>query len=420
MAMVDVTTFDRDCPTRRFARRRPERKAHDVATVPGRFDTPSNELWRSTLVYARSSAKVHGQRRVAAVKGGGPSADAVGVEKAPRIRWPFLVALALALVGLAVRYTLLAPGTGAAPVPNQDLTLLEGVTGQGTRFELGIKDHRVYRLRTALSARCHGGSSVHETWYPAEHAPVHFTVVGRSFTTVERASTTYPNGVVGRIAFTIRGTMSGNGAAQGTIRLVARYYRGEREWNACDSLDVAWAVGPRARARLSTVTLGRQVSVYYPAVPSLAVDVSPARRRFIARVDRTCVGTYDRMWNIQGEVAARYRYTTDSTLIDSAAYVELHAWQLRSLVKLGQPPQARALYDAWLANFRRRVLLERHALTLYARHQTAAFKRALASYGPLKARGNLLGQKFGLVRCTSNGDRTPIPVLSDGQPLPLP
>jgi hypothetical protein len=86
----------------------------------------------------------------------------------------------------------------------------------------------------------------------------------------------------------------------------------------------------------------------------------------------------------------------------------------------GQPPQARALYDAWLANFRRGVLTERQALVLYVHHRRGASERALASYVPLKARGNLLGQKFGLVRCTSNGDRTPIPVLSDGQPAPLP
>ena len=32
----------------------------------------------------------------------------------------------------------------------------------------------------------------------------------------------------------------------------------------------------------------------------------------------------------------------------------------------------------------------------------------------------LLGQRFGLVRCTSNGDRTPVPILDDGQPAPLP
>lgn len=56
---------------------------------------------------------------------------------------------------------------------------------------------------------------------------------------MERSSPTFPDGVLGRVAFTIRGTLIGKGAAQGTIRLVARYYRGEREWNACGSLDVA-------------------------------------------------------------------------------------------------------------------------------------------------------------------------------------
>jgi hypothetical protein len=337
-----------------------------------------------------------------------------------RIRWPFLVALAVAIVAVGVRYTLLTDGAGAGAVPNQGLRVLDGVTGQGTKFELGILNGRVYRLRTSLSARCGAAGSVHESWYPAEHEPVHFAMVGRTFTTVERSYPTFDSGVVGRVAFTIKGILSGKDSAQGTIRLVGRYYRGEQQWSACDSLDVAWAVGPGARGRLRTVRLGRKIDEYYPAVPSLAIDVSPARRRFIAEVDGTCVGTYDRMWQIQGEVAARYRYSTDATLIDSATYVGLHEWQLRSLEKLGPPPQARALYDAWLANFRRRVLVERKVLSLYAHHHDAAYRRVLASYGPLKTQGNLLGQKFGLVRCTSNGDRTPIPVLNDGQPTPLP
>lgn len=76
---------------------------------------------------------------------------------------------------------------------------------------------------------------------------------------------------------------------------------------------------------------------YYPAVPSFAVGVSPARRRFIARVDGTCVATYRRMYQIQDAVVARYRHSTDATLIDSVTHVELHDWQLRSLVKLGRP-----------------------------------------------------------------------------------
>jgi hypothetical protein len=253
---------------------------------------------------------------------------------------------------------------------------------------------------------------------------VHFTTTGSSFVTDERADPSYPNGVVGRIGFAIHGTLSGrmNTTAQGTIRLVARFYRGEQEWNACDSLDVAWAVGPRARAGLGAVALGRQIGEYYPAVPNLAVDASPARRRFIARVDETCVATYRLMIQAEDAAAVEYQrdHIRDRSLLSVAYYVNLHAWQLRELLRLGPPPEARALYDAWLGNFRRRVLSEDQALTLREHRRLLASKRVQASIGPLKARGNLLGEKFGLVRCTSNGDRTPIPILSDGQPRPLP
>jgi hypothetical protein len=49
------------------------------------------------------------------------------------------------------------------------------------------------------------------------------------------------------------------------------------------------------------------------------------------------------------------------------------------LVSLGQPPQARGLYDAWLANFRHRVSVERHAVILYAHNHPAAARREVAS-----------------------------------------
>ena len=102
-------------------------------------------------------------------------------------------------------------------------------------------------------AKCAGGSSWRETWSPAEGAQAQFTATGRSFFTEQHVSTSYRRGIVGRIGFAIRGTLTGRDSAQGTIRLVARFYRGERQWNACDSLDVRWAVGPRASMRLRTV-----------------------------------------------------------------------------------------------------------------------------------------------------------------------
>ena len=68
-------------------------------------------------------------------------------------------------------------------------------------------------------------------WTPTRHA------CGRACAE-QHVEQTYPDGVVGELGFAIRGTLTA-GAAQGTIRLVARFYHGAQQWNACDSLDVA-------------------------------------------------------------------------------------------------------------------------------------------------------------------------------------
>ena len=154
-------------------------------------------------------------------------------------------------------------------------------------------------------------------------------------------------------------------------------------------------------------------------MPSLASDVSPSRCRFISLVDSVCAGTYNQIVQARARAAYLYGFFADHALLDSAYAVILHGWQLRSLVSLGRLPQARELYEAWLGNFGRRVSVERQVVLLYARNQPVAAQREVASLSGLKAQGNPLGQRFGLVRCTSNGDRTPIPILSDGQPKPL-
>jgi hypothetical protein len=331
------------------------------------------------------------------------------------VRWPFLAALIIAIAGLAVRYVVLPGGAKGASVQ-----MLSGMTSNGTKIVLGVRGQHVVSLRTSLSARCAGGTSWRQSWSPVEGNPVRFTTHGRSFVTREHASPTFSGGIVGRIGFAIRGTLSARDSAQGTIRLVARFYRGEREWNACDTLDVRWAVGARAALRLKTVPVGHRVSAYYPAVPTLASDVSPARLRFIGRVDSVCVATYNELVKAEAKAALQYRYFGDRVLRSSAYAARLQAWQLHSLVRIGQPPQASALYNAWLANFRHRVSVAHRAVALYAHERPAAARRKFRSLDKLKARANLLGQRFGLVRCTSNGDRTPVPVLSDGQPLPLP
>jgi hypothetical protein len=334
-----------------------------------------------------------------------------------RLSWPrppFLVCLALAIAALVLRYTVLDTASSAASQP-----VLSGVTTQGTSFDIGLSGRRIRWLRTSLAARCTDGSPWKASWSPTDGIDIHIATSGRSFTTYQRAATKYTGGVVGRIGFALAGSWDGHGGAQGTVRLVARFYRGERQSGACDSLDVVWAAGPNAKSSLDRVAPGRQIGEYYPAVPSLAIDVSPQRRRFIARVDGVCTATYTAGARAQAQADRLYGYFDRRALLESAYYVSWHAWQLRSLLALGQPPQARAPYDAWLANFRERLRLEREGLRLYERNDQAGIRRTMRELYALKAEGNLAGQRFGLVRCTSNGDRSPVPVLSDGQPLPL-
>jgi hypothetical protein len=75
---------------------------------------------------------------------------------------------------------------------------------------------------------------------------------------------------------------------------------------------------------------------------------------------RAYSGTYDAMLQAADGAATRNEYYTRSiaSVLDDAYYVELHAWQYETLVRLGQPSQAQAVYDAWLANFRQRVLMD--------------------------------------------------------------
>lgn len=329
-------------------------------------------------------------------------------------RWPYVLALVVAIAGGLARYMAFAPvATGGSRAA------WAGLTGQHTSFDLGVSGRRVLWLRTSVHATCRGGRSWSATWSPTNGLEVRVRQIGASFLTVQRSSPTYPGGVVGRIGFAMRGTFTGAGAAAGTVRLTARFYRDERETGACDSLDVPWAVGPRAASRVGEVAIGHQIGSYYPAVPSLATGVSPARARFIRLVDSVCVRTYNRGEWAQRIARAHDQYSDDHALLDAAYYTSWHAWQLRSVYALGAPPQADALYDAWYENFRRRVLIEEHAVQLYAHGNRRAAQRATRSLPALKSRGNLLGQRFGLIRCTSNGDRTPVPVLSDGQPAPL-
>jgi hypothetical protein len=148
----------------------------------------------------------------------------------------------------------------------------------------------------------------------------------------------------------------------------------------------------------------------YTAVPSLAGAVSPARRRFIARADRTCVRSYNRGQATQARYARHVAAMPDARERVTSFYVRWHTGQYRALRALGRPPEARLAYRRWLDNFGARVRLEARYVPLMRAGRAAEAQSLAEQVSALKARGDLLGQRFGLQLCTSNGPgRRPVP-----------
>jgi hypothetical protein len=173
-------------------------------------------------------------------------------------------------------------------------------------------------------------------------------------------------------------------------------------------LEVFGAEEDVAAAPIATST--PRGSFHYDPVPSTAGEVSPARRRFIARADQTCVRTYNRGQADEAAFARRVALRPDARELVTRFYVRWHTGQYRALRALGEPPEARLAYRGWLANFGARVRLEARYAPLMRAGRAAEAQATLEQVNALKARGNMLGQRFGLRLCTSNGPgRRPVP-----------
>ncbi len=166
----------------------------------------------------------------------------------PRRR--FVLTLAIATIGTLIGLMVMAGHNIALPIK-----VLGGTTGQKTTLYLAVRGDRAVAVKTSLGARCGDGSTWAAKWSPAEGHPVQFTATGNSFSTRESVKLTYTHGVYGSAEFQLRGWLTSAAVAEGTIRLQASFYV-DRKWAFCDSQPVAWAVGPKAAARLSTVALG--------------------------------------------------------------------------------------------------------------------------------------------------------------------
>lgn len=283
--------------------------------------------------------------------------------------------LALAVIALAIRYLVIGIPSSSAGLPR-----LAGKTSQDANAHLTLSDDgRVLGFRTRIAGTCTDNQTWSTGWLAAERRGLRFSRAGRNFVARAHYEWRPSHGEIARLALTLRGTLTGRDAAQGTVRMVTRVYFDERENLACDSRDVAWAVGHNAAGQLRHVALGRVVGYYYPTVPSLAGPVDAKRKRFIARADAIC-----------STLIAHARGSSDRRV-----YVRVS----KALRRLGGPPTDRADYRSWLEELQRDLDYDVQADGWYD--------------------ANYFAQRFGLTRCSSYGDRTPVPILSDGHPRPL-
>jgi len=285
---------------------------------------------------------------------------------------------------------------------------LKGETEQGRSIELQVDgDGRLKGFALGLETKCGGGHRWPTEWAPrggdAEFRQREGRVVVHEL--LERRA---DRRTVDRIGAQMSGHLSED-RAEGEIRLIARFYRDGREYQACDSGPLRWTAGADAARRLASFGPRREpTGAVYPPVPSLAGDVSPARGRFIQETDETCALTHGPARRaLQAAAAAE---DAAGQLTAYAAYVEAHADQLRALERLGPPSDGVALHTRWIENMRARIGLEGRQLRQVERGELETAVATRDRISRLRLRGNEDGQRFGLSVCTSNGpDRTPVP-----------
>jgi hypothetical protein len=312
---------------------------------------------------------------------------------------------------LAVLLVILVASGAAAVVvqANRDKRFLTGETGQGRELRLELDDSgRVVALSTSVESVCRGGRSWELDWTPT-HGEAVFTQREGRLSVREVVDRPEEDGRISSIGAVMSGHV-GDGRAGGELRLVARVHRGGREVQACDTGPLRWAAGAEARRRLAeALPPPRYTDWYYPKVPSLAGQVSAERSAFIEATDATCERTFRAMREAgEGIVAVLGDPARELAAYDR--YVDAHEAQLRSLERLGEPPDGARLHSRWIENLRTRIRLERAQVRAGAAGEFDRARATFARIGRLMVRGNELGQRFGLRVCTSNGpDRTPVP-----------
>jgi hypothetical protein len=254
---------------------------------------------------------------------------------------------------LAVLCCALAAVGVAAPIVwatrRGDERWLHGRTQQGNELDLLLDESgRLGGVETEIEAVCKGSFRMPVGWSPRQ-AFARFTQDGERVAVREFRSRVLEDGRTERMFVRLKGRIPPDDRAAGTVRLVARYYRDGREVQACESGPRRWAAGPGSRRRLAEAPPMRAPRGYYwPRVPSLAGEVSAARKRFIQRTDATCAATYaPTQVALRALAAAPDRYAQIEAY---GAFVEAHAGQLHALEVLGRPPDGVRQHRRWLGS----------------------------------------------------------------------
>jgi hypothetical protein len=137
----------------------------------------------------------------------------------------------------------------------------------------------------------------------------------------------------------------------------------------------------------------------YSPAPSATGSVSRARRRFIARADATCARSSDRGRAAQTAYARRVAGRPDARELVTRFSVRRHRGLYRALRRLGDPPEARLAYRRWLQSLDARVRLEASYAPLMRAGRAAEAQTAAQQVSALRARGEVLGRRFGLRLC---------------------
>jgi hypothetical protein len=142
---------------------------------------------------------------------------------------------------------------------------------------------------------------------------------------------------------------------------------------------------------------------YWNTGPSAASEPTPQRRRFIRRADRTCARSLARGRSAQAAYARRVAGRPDARERVTRFHARWHEREYAALRALGEPPDARLEYRAFLATIAERVRLEGRYVPLVHAGRAAEAQALADRVSALEARGDALGRRFGLVACAAGG-----------------